>query len=267
MPLNLIDIHAHLQFSDYDDDREEVIARTRAAAVGVINVGTDLETSRQATVLAKANDAMWAVVGIHPSMADQELSINWKELEVLAEAPEVVAIGECGLDIREGKFEAGGVIGRRQIELFERQIELALRVGKPLMIHCRNAYEVLIGILRGYSLRPLINVHFFAGDWTIAEKFLDLGSTLSFTGVITFPSKMGQPESAVEAVIKRLPLDRLMVETDCPFVAPVPWRGKRNEPLYVAEVVKRVAALKNLESEMVRLATLATAKNFFSLAF
>ncbi|MEK7209277.1 MAG: TatD family hydrolase [Patescibacteria group bacterium] len=258
--MTLIDIHAHLQFSQFAKDRSEVIARAKEAEIGVINVGTDLETSRQAIALAEANDEMWATVGIHPTdLPEPSQTENvFAELEKLARHKRVVAIGECGLEIREGKFDVGSENGKRQIEIFERQIELAKLVKKPLMIHCRNAYAELWSVLTAGNHSPPANLHFFAGDWPTAKKFLDLGCTLSFTGVITFANQYDE-------VIKKMPLEQIMAETDCPFVAPSPYRGQRNEPAYVTEVIKRIASLRRSSFETMANTVLTNARRQFAL--
>ncbi len=253
--MKLIDSHAHLQFSQFDQDREEVIARTKAAGIGVINVGTDLETSRQAVALAEQNENMWATVGLHPtdSPAPDQLEKTFAELEKLARHGRVVGIGECGLDVRD---EWQSEIKKKQIKIFERQIDLAKTVNKPLMIHCRGAYAEVLDIINNSELSG--NVHFFAGDWPTAKKFLDLGFTLSFTGVVTFTNQYNE-------VIKKMPLERLLAETDCPFVAPCPWRGQRNEPIHVIEVIKQIAVLRHLTPETAAAATLANAHRLFAL--
>ncbi|MBI2100486.1 MAG: TatD family hydrolase [Candidatus Vogelbacteria bacterium] len=251
MSLRLIDAHAHLQFPQFGDDRAQVIERTRAAGIGVINVGTDLETSRQAVILAEQNEKMWATVGIHPTDIDQEF--DEVAFLTLARHKKVVAIGECGLDYFHLK---GDKKRKKQIEIFERQIELAKTVNKPLMIHCRNAYSEVLSILSNFQY-PISNLHFFAGDWPTARKFLDLGCTLSFTGVITFTNQYDE-------VIEKMPLDRLLIETDCPFVAPAPYRGKRNEPSYVIEVARRVAELQSSSFEAIAATTLANTRRLFA---
>jgi TatD DNase family protein len=253
--MNLIDIHAHVHFPDYDHDREEVLRRTREAACGVINIGTDLATSQAVLKLAQGHELTWAAVGVHPHNTKEE--IDWTELESLARAPQVVAIGECGLDFgRDPKREAPSPqeISQQQ-EIFAKQIEVARKVGKPLMIHCRNAYEEVFEMLNSEGK---VHLHFFAGDWPTAERFLGLGCTLSFTGVLTFTD-------AYDEVVRRTPLDRIMAETDAPYVAPVPHRGKRNEPLYVAEVVAAIARIKSLPPETVREAVVANARRVFGL--
>jgi len=265
--MNLIDIHSHLQFYQFDADRAVVIKRVKEAKMGVINVGTDLETSRQAVALARANDEMWATVGIHPTdlpSTESEAEI-FAELEKLARDEKTVGIGECGLDSLKLKTQNEKEQQKeknKQGEIFKKQIELALVLDKPLMIHCRNAYDEVLEIFDVYfkihknKLRG--NIHFFAGDWAIAQKFLALGFTLSFTGVITFTHDYDE-------VIQKMPLGQLLVETDCPFVAPVPYRGKRNEPIYVMEVIKRIAELRGLTVEAVVTTTLANARREFAL--
>jgi TatD DNase family protein len=254
--MKLIDAHAHLQFSQFDADREEVIARVRVAGIGVINVGTDLATSRSAIALAeKYSEMMWATVGVHPTesfFTDQ----TFTELEKLARHPKVVGIGECGLDFFHVKENEER---KKQKEIFERQIDLAQKVNKPLMIHCRNAYDELLEVLTSHLLLSTFNIHFFAGDWLAAKKFLDLGGSLSFTGVITFTNDYDE-------VLKNIPLDRIMIETDCPFVAPVPYRGKRNEPAYLSAVVERLAVIKGVSVDEIATATLSNARRFFNLA-
>ena len=240
--MKLIDAHAHLPFPQFAGDREEVIARARAAGVGMINVGTDLEISRAAVKLAEQNDDMWATVGVHPTdlPAADTLAQTLAELEKLAKHPKAVGIGECGLDYFHVSNESER---QRQAEIFNHQIELALAVNKPLMIHCRLAYQNLLAIIKIF---PTVkgNVHFFAGDWATARQFLDLGFTLSFTGVITFPRTDQYAE-----VVRNTPLDKILVETDCPYLAPVPHRGKRNEPLYVRCVAEKVAEIKGMWKE------------------
>ncbi len=251
--MNLIDIHAHINFPQFEGDREEVVKRAKEAGVKMINVGTDLATSREVVALVeKYPNEMWATVGIHPT--DLPTGDFLPELEELAKHKQVVAIGECGLDYFHVKDLAER---KKQAKLFEQQIDLAQKVGKLLMIHCRDAYDDLLAVLKNF---PGVtgNVHFFAGDWATAKKFFDLGFTLSFTGAITFASNYDE-------VIKQMPLESLMIETDCPFVAPAVYRGKRNEPSYVVEVAKRVASLKGISLEEVARVTTATARLRFGL--
>ena len=260
--MKLIDSHAHLQFPQFEADRDEVIKRMREAGIGVINVGTDLATSRGAVELAENNPNMWATVGIHPTesfSSDQ----TFIELEKLAQHPQVVGIGECGLDSSKLKTQSGKEQLKeknKQKEIFEKQIDLANKVKKPMMLHLRGdgvyheAYEILKS-----EAQILGNAHFFAGNWEEAKLFLDLGFTLSFTGVITFASQYDE-------VLKNVPLDRIMIETDCPFVAPVPHRGKRNEPSYLSAVAERLAVIRGLAVDEIATATISNTRRFFNLA-
>lgn len=243
--MKLIDAHAHLNFPQFDAAREEVIRRCKDAEIGVINVGTDLVTSQQAIDLAENNPDMWATVGVHPT--DIEQGWNKPVFLELAKNSKVVAIGECGLDyfhVTESEKRAA------QKEMFRQQIATANEVKKPLMLHVRGAgaYHDVYEIVKAEA-KVVGNVHFFAGSWEEAKWFLDLGFTLSFTGVITFTHDYDE-------VIKNMPLERILAETDCPYVAPAPYRGQRNEPSYVTEVVKRLAELRGLTFEKMAQVTL-----------
>ena len=261
----LVDVHAHLNFADYDRDREEVVGRIKAENLAVINVGTDLKTSREVVDLADGKN-FWAIVGIHPTETVEITEESWSKLKELALNKNTVAIGECGLDYSRLNNQVIGerekVIRKQQQDVFERQIDLAHEVGKPLMLHIRDAYDETLDILNSkfQILKFTIpgDVHFFAGDTAIAKKFLDLGFVLSFTGVITFAKEY-------EEVVKYVPLERMLSETDCPFVAPTPYRGKRNEPLYVSEVVKKIAEIKNRPIDEVAEAIWQNAQNLFGL--
>ena len=233
------DIHSHLQAPQYDEDREEVIGRMKEDGTHTIVVGTDLESSEKAVELAEKYPEIYASVGIHPTDKLEKFVIT--NYELLIKHPKVVAIGECGFDFFHAKKENDY---ERQRKLFVDQIEFAIKHNKPLMIHSRNAYEDLLEILREFKgIRG--NIHFFAGSWDIAQKFFELGFTISFTGVITFTHDYDE-------VIRNAPLDKLLSETDAPYVAPVPYRGKRNEPAYVSEVVKRIAEIREEDFEVVR---------------
>lgn len=245
------DIHSHLHFKDYDEDREEVIKRMQESGTATILVGTSLEASKGAITLAEKHENIYACIGIHPS-TQEKLSPEWEEL---IQNPKVVAVGECGMDFyrisKEEDFE-------RQKNLFVEQIEFAVKNRKPIMIHGRNAYAEILEILEemkrvhGEKLRG--NVHFFAGDKETAKRFFDLGFTISFTGVITFVSDYDE-------VIKSAPLEKIMSETDAPWVAPVPHRGQRNEPAYVSAVVERIADIRGEDREEVRAALVNNALN------
>lgn len=250
--MDYLDIHAHLNFPEYEADRAEVIKRLKENKVGVINVGTDAKTSAEVVKLAEENENMWATVAMHPH--EVATPFDYDYFKSLAVHSKVVAIGECGLDYFRITDEAVKV---KQQELFKQHIKLAKEVGKPLMLHIRDSYNDVLNILESEGAGRS-HAHFFAGSWEVAQRFLARGDSLSFTGVITFTHDYDE-------VVKNTPLDHLMAETDSPYVAPAPYRGKRNEPLYVMEVYKRLAELKGLPLEEVREVILANAKRIFDL--
>lgn len=247
-----IDSHTHLQFPQYDKDRDDVIRRALENGVRLINVGTDKEMSEKAVKLTEKVDEFFAAVGLHPTDIEEDFDYNF--YKKLAGRPKVVAVGECGLDYcRLPNGEAGISNLKFQIskqkEVFQKHIELAKEVGKPLMVHCRpragteDAYNDLYEMLKGRvgNLKGAV-IHFFVGNPDTAKKFLGLGCYFTFGGVITFTRDYDE-------VVKTIPLDRILLETDAPFVAPEPHRGKRNEPAYVVEVYKKMAELKNIPLE------------------
>jgi TatD DNase family protein len=271
MDYKFVDNHAHLNFNAFKDDLLEVIARAKEAGVAVINVGTQKDTSVRAVEIAAQNDGVYAIVGLHPvhtgkSFHDEkEIGEGGQEFtsrgEVfdydfyknLTKNPKVVGIGECGLDYYRLEEDTKSV----QKKAFEEQIRLSLETGKALMLHIREAYEDSIEILKSHNVSKA-NVHFFAGSKEIAKQFLDLGFTLSFTGVITFAKEY-------EELVDYIPLDRILSETDCPYVAPKPYRGKRNEPAYVVEVVKKIAEIKAVAFEDVTAQLRENSKRLFGI--
>lgn len=273
----LIDAHAHLNFNAFDADRDEVISRTLAKNIWHVNVGTQAKTAATAVSLAeKYQEGVYAIIGLHPIHTSQSFhdeaelgeggieftstgeQFDFDFYKKLAQSDKVVGIGECGLDYFRSSVEQKEI----QVNNFVRQIELANSVQKPLMLHIRQgtegesikAYTDASDILKRES-KVLGNVHFFAGSVAEAKTFLDMGFYLSFTGVITFAKNY-------EELVKFIPLDRILIETDCPYVPPTPFRGARNEPLYVEEVAKKVALVKGLSLEEVASQTVA---NWFQL--
>lgn len=248
------DIHSHLNLKDYDSDLDEVIGRLKKTETHTIVVGVDWETSRKAVELAEKYEEIYACIGIHPVDNSSE-TFELKNFQTLITNPKVVAIGECGLDFYHADKK---VDYERQEKLFLAQLDFAINHGKPLMIHARDAYEELLHILEplkkvhGEKLRG--NIHFFAGNWVEAQRFHALGFTTSFTAVITNTSDFDE-------VIKNSQLNMIMSETDAPYVAPAKYRGKKNEPSYVSEVVKRIAELRNADFEGVRQALVENALN------
>ena len=256
-----IDIHTHLNLPEFEMDGKNVGERTRAEGVAYINIGTGNETSEKAISLAHEADGVFATVGMHPTHTSGEHAENfvYENFHTLAGDEKVVAIGECGLDY----FRVEKSTKAKQEEVFLAQIALANEVGKPLMLHIRpsegsmDAYEDALTIIKAHA-KVLGNVHFFAGTYDIAKQFWDMGFTTSCTGVITFASQYDE-------TIRNAPLAMLHAETDAPYVAPIPFRGKRNEPLHVREVYKRIAELRGEDTELVRLALLANAERLFGI--
>lgn len=254
------DIHSHLNDARFDPDRDEVIARTLEGGVWTISVGTDRESSRDVVTLAEAHEGMFASVGIHPTDKTDE-RFDEPYFHELASSPNVVAIGECGLDYFRAS-DASDAEKQRQKKLFESQLELAVRAGKPLMIHCREAHRDMIDILaakkKEYGDKLWGNIHFFTADADVAKRYLDLGWSISFPGVITFAREY-------DDAVRYAPLAMIMAETDSPYAAPIPYRGKRNEPLYVAETVKKIAELREEPFETVAPVLVANAFRVFNI--
>lgn len=247
-----IDNHAHVNFEDYDADRKEVIARALQAHVAMINVGTTLQTSKEVVALANEYESgVYAIVGEHPVHAATESNFDATALEALLSSPKVVGIGECGLDFF--RVEEGTV--KLQEEVFRTQLALAEKYQLPVMLHIRKAYDEAIAILKEFP-KVIGNAHFFSGTQEHARTLLDMGYTVSFTGVITFTKDYDQ-------LVTYVPLNRILSETDCPYVTPAPHRGKRNEPLFVQEVAHKIAEIRGEDVEVVREALLQNSKNLF----
>ncbi|OGF85519.1 hypothetical protein A2Z63_02000 [Candidatus Giovannonibacteria bacterium RIFCSPLOWO2_02_44_8] len=271
--MKLFDVHTHVQFAAFKDDKEEVIRRALDSGILMINIGTQRDTSQTAIDLAKKYETgVWATVGLHPihtlksfhdeqeiggsgAFESREETFDYEFYRNLAQEPKVVAIGECGLDYY--RLDEG--TKKKQEKVFVKHIELSRDIKKPLMIHCREAFSDLINILFSYrsSLadKPGV-VHFFSGSKEDAAKLMDLGFSFSFGGVITFAREY-------EKLISYIPLDRILLETDAPYVAPVPCRGKRNEPSHVIEVAKKIAELKEISLEEIAETTFKNAEAIF----
>ncbi|MBI1957190.1 MAG: TatD family hydrolase [Candidatus Niyogibacteria bacterium] len=291
--MRLFDAHTHLWDRQFDADRAEVIRRMEEAGVGAIQVGTEFKTSEAAIALAEANESFWATVGQHPT--DTNTVFDAAAFEKLAAHPNVVAIGECGLDYyaifarerseRSQKrasakaFSDGGLTEekKRQENIFRSQIRLAKKLAKPLMIHCRpsllrqladsggqavaysaDAYDDVLKILAEEHFEGGGAAHFFVGTSDIARRFLDVGFCISFSGVITITPMYDE-------VARAVPADKILIETDAPYAAPMPYRGTRNEPPYVKEVAKRLAEIRGATSEEIAEQTAENAKRIFRL--
>jgi len=266
------DAHTHLNMQ-FENDWREVGKRAIENGVWFVNVGADLVSSQKAIEQAEyLGDQGFATVGLHPTENKAE---DFSKIVELAKNRHVVAIGECGLEYFRLPDSAKSSVVAKQRELFKKHIELALELDKPLMIHCRSsahnnsdAYNDVWEILKSYlpyfakasqSKQKLrFCLHFFVGNWALAQKFLDMGGYLSFTGVITFADQYDE-------VITKMSLDRIMAETDAPFVAPVPYRGQRNEPAYIQFVAERIADLRPEPREEVLTVLVQNAKRFYNL--
>lgn len=283
MNLKYIDTHAHLNLSAFNEDVAKVAQKCADEGVVVINVGTKESTSARAVELAGQYEHLYAIIGLHPIQTvpgrhDAEETgegarpftskgevFNKDVYRDLAKKGKVVGIGECGFDYWHCPPETYAV----QEENFIAQIELANELNLPLMIHTRgpkpgeesptgrSVYADVYDVLKQYSKVPF-NVHFYAGTYEEAVKFFDLGGTISFTGVITFAK-------VYEDIVRAVPLELIHGETDCPYVAPVPHRGKRAEPWMVQEVYKKIAAIRGEDEESVRVQLLENAKRYYRL--
>ncbi|MEM7234888.1 MAG: TatD family hydrolase [Planctomycetota bacterium] len=254
----MIDSHAHLYFDRFDDDRAKVIERAREAGVDrVLNIGIDVPTSEQAIALAQENDGFFATVGLHPSSKIDDLDGDLARIRQLAidHPKEVVAIGEFGLD-----YYWKDITPEEQAPRLERQLELAAELDLPVIYHVRDALPEFLDVLESRETQPPGVFHCFAGDVDQAKRALDLGYHISFTGNVTYPKSTGLQESA-----HVVPLDRLLLETDCPFMSPQGKRGKRNEPSYVKITAEFLAELHSVSLEELEGQTVANTEKLFRL--
>jgi TatD DNase family protein len=281
----LIETHAHLDYPEFAADFDDVLRRANEAGVTrIITIGTSIESSRRAVDLAQKYPSIYAAIGVHPTYAEQANEDVTTPLRALAKSPRVVAIGETGLDYHhlpsveaakkknvqvfnalqsgtEEQLEASiedGAYKSKQADLFQQQLDLAVELRLNVIIHQRDAWDDTLEILRNYGRQISGVFHCFGGTLEQANEVLDLGHLISFTGIVTF--KNG---AAVRAVAARVPLDTFMVETDCPYLAPGPFRGKRCEPAHTRLVAESIAAARGISLEEVARATTATAEEFF----
>jgi len=241
-PPPLFDTHAHLHFPDLVEDLDGVLARARAAGVtGMVTIGTDRETNPAAVALAERLDAVHATVGIHPHDAAEATESDFEAMERLARgSAKVVALGEMGLDFFRNLSPP-----EVQAVVFRRQLDMARRLGRPVVIHCRDAHREALAILAEERVAEVGGVmHCFSADVEVAKHCLDLGLFISLAGPVTYKNARALPE-----VVRFVPDDRLVLETDCPFLPPHPHRGERNEPAWVAITAAHVAALRGVTLE------------------
>jgi len=277
----LIDTHAHLNFAAYKNDLEDVVGRIQQEDMKVINVGSQMSTSKRAIELAeKYPNNMYAAIGLHPihlfasdvdeseiPFVSRQEDFNSDKNQKLAESPKVVAIGEMGIDY----FHVPKSVDKYEFEhkqkwAFIKGIQLAKKINLPVILHCRGAnndvakaYDDMLNVLKQENFNNAV-IHCFSADWPVAKKFVDEEFMISFTGIITYPktNKLAQ-------VVKKTPMDQLMVETDAPYLAPQIMRGKRNEPRFVRYVADRVAEIKDISYDEVEEATTNNANKFFKL--
>jgi TatD DNase family protein len=253
----LIDTHVHLDFPEFAD-LDGVLAR--AAQNGIlemVTIGIDAASSGQAVALAQSHERIYATVGLHPHGAAVLIAERLDELRGLGRQSRVVAIGEIGLDYYRDRQPRD-----IQQRCLRQQLELAVELKLPAVIHVRDAYEDFLTVISDYarSLTGLV-LHCFSGDWPVARRCLDLGGYLSIPGTVTFAKADIQQQ-----VVRQAPLERLLLETDAPFLAPVPYRGKTNEPSYLLHTAKKIAALKELPLAEIARQTTENARNVFHLA-
>lgn len=256
----IIDTHTHLNFSQFHPDLEETIDRAwQHGLVAMVNIGTDLTTSQESVNLATRYAKIYAAVGLHPHDADAwESQIDG--LRQLARQPKVVAIGEIGLDYFRNLSAPD-----RQIAAFRAQLDLALQLGKPVVLHCRDAYTEMLALLTNEYIPKLSGrvpgvIHSFAAGPAYAQQFLKMGFYLGLNNMVGYPTNISLQEA-----VKIIPLDRMILETDCPFLPPWPMKGKRCEPSFVIDVARKIAELKGVSVAQVEDATTRNAQDLFSL--
>ena len=285
----LIETHAHLDYPDFAGDFDDVLRRaTEAGVTRIITIGTSVESSKRAVNLAEKYPSIYAVIGVHPTYAEEAEEDVITPLRELAKSPRVVALGETGLDYHrlpsleltkerntratqiianalqystEEEIEAGihdGAYKAKQASLFEQQLDLAVELGFNVVIHQRDAWNDTLEIMRPYAGKLRGVFHCFGGTIEQANQVLDFDHLVSFTGIVTF--KNG---ASVREVATQIPLWKFMVETDCPYLAPVPFRGKRCEPAHTRLVAESIAAARGLPVEEIAQATTETAEKFF----
>jgi TatD DNase family protein len=254
-----IDSHAHLDMEEFDSDRDEVIQRALSADVKqLITVGIDVNSSLKAVSLTEKYPSVFAAVGIHPHNADVADKEDLKQIELISAEKKVVAIGEIGLDFYRNLSSRGN-----QKKYFKQQLDIAMRCDLPVVVHSREAHEDVLEILscfQGSESRGVI--HCFSGGIDLAEAFIEVGYFISIAGTVTFANA-----SPVHKVVTNTSLDRMLIETDSPFLSPIPYRGRRNEPSRVIHTAQKVAEIRGISLEEVAARTSKNARQLFRLPF
>jgi TatD DNase family protein len=252
----LIDSHAHLDMEEFDADLDPVIRRAVQGGVErIVTIGVDLLSSSKAIEIAKKHAFIYATVGYHPHNAGKADARDLESLRTLTSEPKVVAWGEIGLD-----FFRRHSPPEKQVKAFERQLDIASEQGLPVIIHDRDAHKDLLSILKSRKRQYRGVIHCFSGNYDLAMALIELGFYISFPGTVTYKNAV-----EIQVAATKIPLDRLMVETDCPYLTPVPFRGKRNEPLYVKHSAEKIAQLRQMEFEELACSTSANTIRLFNL--
>ncbi|MGE5843214.1 MAG: TatD family hydrolase [Deltaproteobacteria bacterium] len=252
----LIDSHAHLDMDDFDADRDDVIERAvNGGVTRVVTIGVDLASSIKAIEIAKKYHFIYATVGYHPHNADGVDAGDLEKLRALVSDPKVVAWGEIGLD-----FFRRHSPPEKQVKAFERQLDIASEQSLPVIIHDRDAHADLVRILKSRKRQYRGVIHCFSGNYSLAMTLIEMGFSISFPGTVTYKNA-----AAAQEVAGRIPLERLLVETDCPYLTPEPLRGRRNEPLYVRHTAEKIAQLRQMDFKELAHATSANAVRLFNL--
>lgn len=253
----MIDTHSHPQFPQYDSDRPEVVRRAFEEDIKIICVGTDFEMSEKAISLAHQYQGIWATVGLHPNDNLSE-DFDAEAYYQLGLDKKVVAFGEIGLDYYRTKDPRNQISQKRR---FLQQIAVASELNLPLIIHCRDAHDEMLAALNDQRAATGAKggvIHSFTGNWQQAQKYFDLGFLIGLNGIITFTDQYNE-------TIVKAPLDKILLETDAPFLAPVPYRGQRNEPAYVKFVAEKIAVLRNISVAEIVAKTTENANKLFNL--
>ena len=267
MAYSLIDTHCHLCFRAFDSTWQETVNRARAAGVGMICVGAARETSAKSIAIAQKTDGVFAAVGLHPTHAeDEEFAYEW--FAEAAQRAKVVAIGETGIDHYHLDEKRKAIILKKQEDLLRRHLLLAQENKLPVILHSRDgreeqggqAYEHLYQIIKDFGYFNCV-LHCYGGGWPTAEKFLKLGLMISFTGIISFHNAGDN----LKEVSRQIPLERMMIETDSPYLAPEPYRGKQSEPAYIERVARAIAEIRGVSFEEIAEKTTRNAIKFFKL--
>lgn len=281
--MKLIDTHCHINMPYFKDDLDETIHRALNAGVEMVVVGTDYKSSKKALDIAnRYQNGVYAAVGLHPESLEDRTEqendsksyfkaedFNVDIYQQLAKFPRVVGVGEIGLDYfrPDTGSDTWTAVKAKQRRVFWEQLEFALQLGLPAIIHCRQAHDDMLALLTDFKNkyrqllptdRPWGVLHCFSGDENLAWHYFNLGLSISFTGLVTFSKNW-------DSLLRKMPDDRFMVETDAPFMTPEPYRGKRNEPLLVSYVAKRIAEIRGVSPERIAAITTANAKKLFRL--